>query len=295
LTEQANGSFHHGLLERPPPINTNPFSIWIDAGTVALGFQGRLRYRPIEEYPLRPYEVSEALEQVEKNLRLAFELDPGNYTAYDIYFYFLTTKVTQTEFASLSGAQLKDEDDDETAKLGNKAQENAPPAAAPIGERSKVPGSEAAVFQHWTEQERERRRSRAIEITDEAIHKFRPDTMDAERFVTAAVMWYNRFMLLAPDPEERQKSVMARQKFEEVGPLTFSKMTYYLEGAKACQANLEEKGLWKANPERRAEYLQAMQLMQKCAFALSVALQNNRAQLVQDRQGPKVWGPLGKN
>jgi hypothetical protein len=30
---------------------------------------------------LRPYEVKQALEQVEKNLRLAFELDPGDYTA----------------------------------------------------------------------------------------------------------------------------------------------------------------------------------------------------------------------
>ena len=119
--------------------------------------------------------------------------------------------------------------------------------------------------------------------------------MDPERFVTAAVMWYNRFMLLAPDPEERQKSVAARQKFEEVGPLTFSKMTYYLEAAKTCQDDLEQKGLWKAIPERRAEYLEAVQLIQKCAFALSVALQNNRAQLAQDRQGPKVWGPLGKN
>src|SRR6476660_8768101 len=111
FTEQANASFHHGLLERPPPINTNPLSVWLDAGTFALGFQGRLHYRPVEQYPLRPYEVSQALEQVEKNLRLAFKLDPGNYTAYDVYLFFLTTKVTETEFASLSGAQLQDEDD----------------------------------------------------------------------------------------------------------------------------------------------------------------------------------------
>ena len=295
LTEQANSSFHHGLLERPPPINTNPLSVWIDAGTIALGFQGRLHYRPIEKYPLHPYEVSQALEQVEKNLRLAFELDPGNYTAYDIYLYFLTTKVTQTEFASLSGAQLQDEDDDKTAKQGDKIQENGSQASAPIDTNSKDPQPQAGVYQHWTEQERERRHARAIEITDEAIRKFRPNTMDPERFVTAAVMWYNRFMLLAPDPEERQKSVAARQKFEEVGPLTFSKMTYYLEAAKTCQDDLEQKGLWKAIPERRAEYLEAVQLIQKCAFALSVALQNNRAQLAQDRQGPKVWGPLGKN
>ncbi len=90
-------------------MSTNPFSHWLDAGNSSLGFQGRLHYRPIEQYPLRPYEVKQALEQVEKNLRLAFELDPGNYTAYDVYFFFLTNEVTQTEFASLAGAQLKDE------------------------------------------------------------------------------------------------------------------------------------------------------------------------------------------
>jgi hypothetical protein len=103
LTEEANTSYHHGLFERRPPINTNPFSQWLDGGDVALGFAGRLRYRPIAQYPLRPYEVKQALEQVEKNLRLAFELDPGNYTAYDVYFFFLTNEVTQTEFAFARG------------------------------------------------------------------------------------------------------------------------------------------------------------------------------------------------
>ena len=96
LTEQANTSYHHGLFERRPPTSTNPVSQWLDSGNAALGFQGRLKYRPIAQYPLRPYEVKQALEQVEKNLRLAFELDPGNYTAYDVYFFFLTNEVTQT-------------------------------------------------------------------------------------------------------------------------------------------------------------------------------------------------------
>ena len=111
LTEEANTSYHHGLFEHLPPISTNPLSHWLDTGNVALGFQGRLKYRPVEQYPLRPFEVKQALEQVENNLRLAFELDPGNYTAYDVYFYFLTNEVNQTEFASMAGAQLKDDDD----------------------------------------------------------------------------------------------------------------------------------------------------------------------------------------
>ena len=297
LTEQANTSYHHGLLEGRPPLSTNPFSHWLDAGQNSLGFQGRLKYRPVDQYPLRPYEVKQALEQAEKNLRLAFELDPGNYTAYDVYFYFLTTEVTQTEFASMEGAQLKDDDDEDT---GQPSRDNpAPPSGSQAKEtidaKTSVKSSSADVFHRWAEKEIQRRHTRAIEITDEAIRKFRPDTMDPERFVTAAVMWYNRFMLLAPDPEKRQKSVTARQKFEEVGPLTLSKMSYYLEAAKTCQQDLEKRGLWKAIPERRAEYLQTMQLIQKCAFTLSVALQNNRAQLVQDRQGPRIWGPLGSN
>ena len=77
------------------------------------GIPGKANYRPVDQYPLRPYEVKQALEQAEKNLRLAFELDPGNYTAYDVYFFFLTNEVTQTEFASMAGAQLKDDDDEE--------------------------------------------------------------------------------------------------------------------------------------------------------------------------------------
>jgi hypothetical protein len=94
--------------------------------------------------------------------------------------------------------------------------------------------------------------------------------MDPERFLTAAVMWYNRFMLLAPGPEERQKSPEARRKFAEVGPLTLSKMTYYIAGAKTCQHDLEAKGLWQAIPERRPEFLRVLQLIDKCAFTLSV-------------------------
>src|SRR3984957_2610536 len=121
LTEQANTSYHHGLFEHTPPLSTNPLSHWLDIGSSSLGFQGRLHYRPVEQYPLRPYEVSQALEEAEKNLRLAFELDPSNYAAYDVYFFFLTNEVTQTEFASLSGAQLKDDDDEEDPTAANGA------------------------------------------------------------------------------------------------------------------------------------------------------------------------------
>ncbi len=296
LTEQANTSYHHGLFERKPPTSTNPLSRWLDAGNASLGFQGRLKYRPIDQYPLRPYEVKQALEQAENNLRLAFELDPGNYTAYDVYLFFLTTEVTQTEFASLGGAQLK-EDDEGTAAPGVDTQEidHGFPAQTPDENKIQEAGQETGVSQRWAAQERKRRQARAIQITDEAIRKFRPNTMDPERFLTAAVMWYNRFMLLMPDTAKRQKSPEARRKFDEVGLPTLNKMNFYIEAARTCQHDLEQRGLWQAIPERRAEFLQVMKLIQTCAFALSVAVQNNRAQMAHDQPGPSVWGPLGQN
>ena len=241
--------------------------------------------------------MNQALEQLENNLRLAFELDPGNYTAYDVYFYFLTNEVTQTEFASLGGAQFKDEDDDDTAAPGSDAAAQPGGAVTPAaGDQKKEEAAPPpAVFRRWAEQERRRRQTRAIEITDEAIRKFRPNTMDPERFLTAAVMWYNRIMLVAPDVEQRQKSAEARRKFEEVGPPALSRIDYYVEAARTCQTDLEQKGLWQAIPERRAEFLRVLQLIAKCASTLSGALEHNRAQIAQDRPGSSVWGPLGKS
>jgi hypothetical protein len=119
--------------------------------------------------------------------------------------------------------------------------------------------------------------------------------MDPERFLSAAVMWYNRIMLIAPDPETRQKSAEIRREFEKVGTPALSEMTHYLDAASASQRDLQQKGLWQALPERRAEFTRLMQLLRKCAFTLSVTLKNNRAQMAQDRQGSSVWGPLGQN
>lgn len=307
LTEKANISYHHGLFEHRPPTSTNSLSHWLDSGNVALGFQGRLKYRPVEQYPLHPFEVKQALEQVERNLRLAFELDPGNYTAYDVYLYFLTNEVTQTEFASMAGAQLKDDDDasasgdaakpDDQGKDAREESQMSSQAQQPTASRGdEKPGQpQAGVFHRWANGEQQRRHARAIQITDEAIRKFRPNTMDPERFLSAAVMWYNRIMLVAPDPETRQKSAEIRREFEKVGTPALSKMTHYLDAASASQRDLQQKGLWQALPERRAEFTRLMQLLRKCAFTLAVTLKNNRAQMAQDQQGPPVWGPLGQS
>src|SRR5215469_3082154 len=304
LTEQANTSYHHGLLELGRPKIANPLARWLDAGTASLGFEGRLKYRPVEKYPVRPCEVKQALEQAEKNLRLAFELDPENYAAYDVYFFFLTNEVTQTEFASLSGAQFKDEDDDEDTSGGTREHQSPGSGTAQVQQNSsgvKVAGDQAkaqsppGALLEWSKQERERRHQRAIEITDEAIRKFRPNTADPERYLTAAVMWYNRFLLLAPEVAERRKSAEARKKFEEAGLPALNKMKYYLQAAGDCQHDLEKKGLWQAIPERRKEFLQVAQLMEKSADALATALQVNRSQRNQDRLGSIVWRPPGLN
>jgi hypothetical protein len=300
LTEQANTSYHHGLLEQRPPLVANPFSQWLDAGTVSLGFQGRLRYRPVEEYPLRPYEVKQALDQAEKNLRLAFELDPGNYASYDVYLFFLTTEITQTEFASMNGTQLKDEDDEDQAPPGGSTHANqdlqgaaeehpkAPATTIAGNDNKKQAATLSNAVKRWAEGERERRHERAIEITDEAIRKFRSNTEDPERLLTGAVMWYDRFLLQAPEPEDRKKSAFARRQFEQIGQPALEKMRYYLLAARTCQNDLERKGLWQAFPERRKEFLQVQQLMEASATSLAVALQRNRALTGQGPSGSTV-------
>jgi hypothetical protein len=284
LTEQANASYHHGLSEQGQPMVVNPFSRWLDAGTASLGFPGWLKYRPVEKYPLRPSEVKQALEQTEKNLRLAFELDPGNYAAYDVYLFFLTNNLAQTDGTQEhptpgSGTSQVQQNSSGTKLVGDQGKAQSPPSA----------------LLEWSKQERERRHQRAIEITDEAIRKFRPNTEDPERYLTATAMWYNRFLLLAPEVADRRKSAEARKKFEEVGLPALNKMKYYLQAARGCQHDLEKKGLWQAIPERRKEFLQVAQLLERSADSLAIALQVNRSQMNQDRLGSTFWRPPGLN
>jgi hypothetical protein len=204
----------------------------------------------------------------------------------------------------MAGAQLKDDDDESASGDAPKPDDPGQSAAEepengteaePTAKPSDKPVQQTGVFRRFTEQEQQRRRTRAIEITDEAIRKFRPNTMDPERFLSAAVMWYNRIMLVAPDPEARQKSAEIRREFDQIGTSALSKMTYYLDAASSSQLSLQQKGLWQALPERRGEFTRLMQLLRKCAFTLSVTLEHNRAQMVQDRPGRSIWGPLGKN
>ena len=275
LSEEANTAFHHGLFEHGPRRAANPFSRWLDAGVASLGFPGRLKYRPVAQFPLKPFEVKQALEQVEKNIRFAFELDPGNYAAYDVYQFFLTTDVVQTEFGTSTGeplakTELDDDDEDndhasekQHADLNNAEREPqmAEPVNAPGGSRGK---------------ELERRNQKALEITETAMRKFRP-SRDPERYVTGAVMWYNRFMLMAPDVAARQTSDEAEARFVSLGQPTLQKMQFYLEGAKDCEAELIARGLWQIRPEpRKKDYEKVFQFVNALARGLNHALENSR-------------------
>jgi hypothetical protein len=70
-------------------------------------------------------------------------------------------------------------------------------------------------------------------------------------------------------------------------------MKYYLQAARACQHDLEKKGLWQTIPEGRKEFLQVAQLLEKSADALAIALQVNRSQMNQDRLSFDFLEPTG--
>ncbi|HTD17717.1 MAG TPA: hypothetical protein VK673_21205 [Chthoniobacterales bacterium] len=290
LSEEANTAFHHGLFEHGPRRAANPLSSWLDAGIASLGFPGRLKYRPVAQFPLKPFEVKQALEQVEKNIRFAFELDPGNYAAYDVYQFFLTTDVVQTEFGTSTGEPLAktqlDDDDEEDDRASEKqhADSNHDGRKPQIGETVNLPGGSQG-------KELERRNRRAIEITDTSIRKFRP-SQDPERYVTGAVIWYNRFMLMAPDVAARQASVDARNRFALLGFPTLQKMQFYLEAAKRCEAELVAKGLWDIRPEpRRKDYAKVFQFVDALSRTLDRALENNRFHMPASYLG--ILGELG--
>jgi hypothetical protein len=291
LSEEANTAFHHGLFERGPRRAANALSGWLDADIASLGFPGRLKYRPVAQFPLKPFEVKQALEQTEKNLRFAFELDPGNYTAYDAYQFFATTEVVQTEFGTTTGKPLAtsepdddDEEDDDQAGGRQRAGSNLDGRQHKVGEPVDASGTSQG-------KELERRNRRAIEITETAIRKFRP-SLDPLRYVTGAVMWYNRFMLMAPDVVARQTSVEAEARFVSLGIPTLQKMQFYLDGAKHCEAELIARGLWQIRPEpRRKDYEKVFQFVNALTRALSQALENSRLRSPRSYLG--ILGELG--
>lgn len=269
LTEQANTAYHHGLYPVGQRRAVNPLSRWLDAGNSSLGFEGRLKYRAVDKFPLKPFEVKQALQQAENNLRFAFELDPGNYAAYDVYQFFLTTEVTQTEFGTTTGGSLGNVDGDDDDDDQNQPAEDKHRADNQAEEKW------VKMLEYRKERKQVSGRQRAIEVTDKAIEKFRPSE-DPERYLTGAVMWYNRFMLMAPDVETRRNSTDAKHTFDSLGFPTLQKMQFYLDGAKRCEADLAAKGLRETRPEaRREDYQKVFMFVNALTRSLSQALESN--------------------
>jgi hypothetical protein len=277
MTKDANSSWHHGLIEPKQVQGSNPLSHWIDQGVLSLGFQGRLIYKPTSKFPIRPFEVREALAKTEKDLSTAFTFDPGNYEAYDAYVMFLTMQIRETEFGSMDSQKQEDDNtsEEEVDKAGSSSDDDDDFAAVQR-------------FRKWAEEEQRRRNSRAVSVTDYAISHFAPKETDPERHLGLAMVYYNRFALLAPDIPSRKSSFMARRLFETQALQTAEKMKECLLFAQSCQQDMIASGVWQNRSQARLDdYQQVEQMVGRYIRALyETAISNLRL------DGAKLWWPL---
>ena len=267
MTKDADRSWHHGLTAPSQAQASNPLSRWIDQGVVSLGFQGRLAYRPPSKFPIRPSEVREVLAKTEKDLATAFTLDPGNYEACDAYIMFLTTQIRETEFGSMDGRK-EDGDDAPQVQKDDKADSG-----------SDDDDDFAAVrrFRRWEEEEQRRRNLRAVAVTDYALSHFAPKEADPERCLGRAMVYYNRFALLAPDVQSRKTSFIARRLFETQALQTAEKMKECLKSARSRQEGMIASGVWQNRSEARLnDYQQDEQMVGKYIDVLYQSMISNR-------------------
>jgi hypothetical protein len=267
MTKDADVSWHHGLTAPKQVQTSNAVSRWIDQGVVSLGFQGRLAYMPPAKYPIRPFEVREVLAKTEKDLSTAFILDPGNYEAYDEYLLFLTTKIQETEFGSIDG---RSEDGDGASSV--KADDNKDAGGDDDDDFAAVQR-----FRKWEKEEQRRRNLRAVAVTDYAISRFAPKETDPERHLGLAMVYYNRFVLLATDVPSRRSSFIARQLFETQALQTAEKMEKCLQNAQSRQQSMIGSGVWQNRSEARlSDYQQDEQMVEKYISVLYQSIINNR-------------------
>jgi hypothetical protein len=266
MTKDADHAWHHGMTEPKPAEGQNALSRWIDKGVISLGFQGRLTYRPPAKYPIRPSEVIEVLEKTEKDLSAAFTLDPGNYDAYDAYVMFLTTKIRETEFGSMDG---KKETPDEASNTDEKS-----------GSGGDDDDDLAAVqrFRQWERNEQRQRNLRAVAVTDYAISRFSPRETEPERYLGLAMVYYNRFALLAPDVPSRKSSFLARRLLETQALATVKQMERCSVSAQLLKKGMIESGVWSnRSAERLNDYQQVEQMVEKYIDVLYQTMVNNRS------------------
>jgi hypothetical protein len=267
MTKDADRSWHHGLTAPSQAQASNPLSRWIDQGVVSLGFQGRLAYRPPSKFPIRPSEVREVLAKTEKDLATAFTLDPGNYEAYDAYIMFLTTQIRETEFGSMDGRK---EDGDDASKVQKDDK-------ADSGSDDDDDFAAVQRFRKWEEEEQRRRNLRGVAVTDYALSHFAPKEADPERCLGRAMVYYNRFALLAPDVQSRKTSFIARRLFETQALQTAEKMKECLKSARSRQEGMIASGVWQNRSEARLnDYQQDEQMVGKYIDVLYQSMISNR-------------------
>ncbi|MBV8900996.1 MAG: hypothetical protein JOY92_12890 [Verrucomicrobia bacterium] len=247
---KADESWHHGLVFSRPDRAYNPFSKWLDAGMNSLGFAGRLAYRPVAIYPVRPFEVREVLRITERRLRTAFDLDRGNYRAFAAYLFFLNYEVKESEFGRAEPSDRR-----QPGKTGG-------PSTAPgrtvrtngtrDGEVDEDDDFEAAgSLQPWTGANRQQRLLRAFAITNQALESVTDKDQDPERHLNRAMVIYDRFMLLAPSVENREGSLFARCLFETQATEALSQMRLELGKAQLCLEHQLQSGVWKRRSAAR--------------------------------------------
>jgi hypothetical protein len=244
---KADESWHHGMVFGRPNRAYNPFSKWLDAGMNSLGFAGRLAYRPVALYPIRPFEVREVLRTTERRLRTAFDLDPGNYRAFTAYLFFLNNEVKESEFGSVEPADRRPGAAPEEAVNDNNGTRDADGDDADGDDDFET----AVKLKSWTGRNRQQRLLRAFAITNQALESVTGKDQDPERHLNRAMVIYDRFMLLAPSVESRKASLFARWLFETQATDALSQMRQELGKAQLCLEHQLQSGVWKRRSTAR--------------------------------------------
>jgi len=274
---KADVSWHHGLVFGRPNRAYNPLSRWLDAGMNSLGFGGRLAYRPVALYPIRPFEVREVLRTTERRLRTAFDLDPGNYRAFAAYLFFLNNEISESEFGSAEPAGRPP--DPVPAQAAN----NNNDSRAHDEDGGDADGGDdddfetAAKLRSWMGADRRQRLLRAFAITDQALDSVTEKDRDPERHLNRAMVIFDRFMLLAPSVESRRASLFARCLFETQAMDALGRMRQELGRTQLCLQRQLQSGEWKQrSTARQADFWRSAKEAARYARALQEMLVSNR-------------------
>lgn len=272
---KADESWHHGMVFTRPDRACNPLSKWLDAGVNSLGFAGRLTYRPLAKYPVRPFEVREVLRTTERRLRTAFDLDPGNYRAFAAYLFFLNNEVVESEFGSAASADRHPGAAPEQTVNSGGEQRNGEEAGD--GDDDDDDFETATKLKSWTGENRQERFLRAFAITNQALESVTDRDQDPERHLNRAMVIYDRFMLLAPSVDTRKGSLFARCLFETQATDALGGMRQELVESQRCLQRQLQSGQWRQrSPARQGDFRRWAKEVSRYARALQEMMVSNR-------------------